>query len=225
MVKGNKAVWECIFEGVTRDSRKLEIPGVCVYEFSGEKIQQHRAFYDRVSMGKKAAKGWLEKKIINAVASRRARSGAYRASFFGINIESVYPIRNILKGVNVDKLLDVFSSLPSDITVWLGERPTRKDKRGTTILDRQKEASTPIEGSVFAEKDVPACDLTKKELEEEIIERIRKLNGYVHLLIDKKLWDLDKTMTKGEYFEKMLKAREVLDELYKTLDNWSGMTP
>lgn len=52
VVKGNKAVWEYVFEGVTFDGRRYEVPGVCVYEFSGEKIQQHRAFYDRLTAAK-----------------------------------------------------------------------------------------------------------------------------------------------------------------------------
>lgn len=73
MVKGNKAVWEYVFEGVTSDGRKLEIPGVCVYEFSGEKIQQHRAFYDRLTAAKRAARGWLGKRIINAAVNRYER--------------------------------------------------------------------------------------------------------------------------------------------------------
>ncbi len=70
MVKGNKAVWESVFEGVTPDGRRWEIPVVCVYEFSGEKIQQHRPLYDRLSAARQGAKGWLEKRIINAVVSR-----------------------------------------------------------------------------------------------------------------------------------------------------------
>jgi hypothetical protein len=42
-----------------------------VYEFSGEKIQQlHRAYYDRLSMGKQVAKGWFEKKVLNFIANR-----------------------------------------------------------------------------------------------------------------------------------------------------------
>jgi hypothetical protein len=34
-----------------------------VYELRGEKIQQHRALYDRLSIGKQAAKGWFAKKL------------------------------------------------------------------------------------------------------------------------------------------------------------------
>ncbi len=70
MVKGNKAVHEHVFEAVTLDGMKYEILGACVYEFSGEKIQQHTDLYDRLSIAKQAARGWLEKKIINAVVNR-----------------------------------------------------------------------------------------------------------------------------------------------------------
>jgi hypothetical protein len=42
---------------------KYETPRLCVYELRGEKIQQHRALYDRLSIGKQAAKGWFAKKL------------------------------------------------------------------------------------------------------------------------------------------------------------------
>jgi len=71
MVKGNKAVCEYVSEAATPDGRKWqEIQGICVYEFNGEKIQQHRAFLDRLAVLKQMAKGWLEKKIVNTAVSR-----------------------------------------------------------------------------------------------------------------------------------------------------------
>ena len=63
VVKGNKAVWEWVYEGSMPDGRRWrEIPGITVYMFSGEKIQQYSEYYDRLSMAKQVATGWLENK-------------------------------------------------------------------------------------------------------------------------------------------------------------------
>jgi hypothetical protein len=70
MVKGNKAVYEYVIEGSPTWGAKYETPGVCVYELSGEKIQQHRALYDRLSIGKQAAKGWLAKRAVDAMVNQ-----------------------------------------------------------------------------------------------------------------------------------------------------------
>lgn len=150
-----------------------------------------------------------------------APSSDFKTTFFGINIESVYPIRNILKNMDVNYLSSVFSALPSDVTVWLGERPTKKDKWGTVILDRERESSIPIEGSMFADGAIQACELTPKQIEEEIVERSKKLNGYVHFIIDKKLWNLDETITRHECLKRMSEAKEVLNKPYQILNKWS----
>jgi len=70
MVKGNKAVYEYIIEGAPTGGEKFETPGVCVYEFSGEKIQRHMALYDRLSIGKQAARGWFAKRIVNIIVNQ-----------------------------------------------------------------------------------------------------------------------------------------------------------
>ena len=72
MEKGNKAVYEHVIEGSTHDGRRFrEIPAITVFEFSGEKIQQqHRLYYDRLSMSKQTAKGWLEKKVMGFIVNR-----------------------------------------------------------------------------------------------------------------------------------------------------------
>ena len=70
MVKGGKAVYEYVLEGVTQEGMKYETPGICAYEFSGEKIQQHMVIFDRLSIAKQAAKGTVEKRVINGVLSR-----------------------------------------------------------------------------------------------------------------------------------------------------------
>jgi len=71
MVKGNKAVWEWIFEGSTPDDRRChEIPGITVFEFSGEKIQQRRLYFDRLSTLRQMTKGWLEKILVGFIVNR-----------------------------------------------------------------------------------------------------------------------------------------------------------
>jgi len=71
MVKGNKAVHEQVFEGSMPEGRRFrEIPGIAVYEFNGEKIQRHRMYYDRLSMGKQVAKGRFEKKVVSLIVNR-----------------------------------------------------------------------------------------------------------------------------------------------------------
>ena len=71
MVKGNIAVQEFVFEGSTSDGRGFdEIPVIIVEEFSGEKIQRHREYFDRLSMVKQAAKGWFERMIVGQIVNR-----------------------------------------------------------------------------------------------------------------------------------------------------------
>jgi len=71
MVKGNKALYEHIHEGSTPDGRRWrEIPAISVFEFSGGKIQQRRAYYDRLSMTEQMAKGWFERMIVSLIVNR-----------------------------------------------------------------------------------------------------------------------------------------------------------
>ncbi len=72
MVKGNKVVYEHVEEGVTSDGGEWEIPVICVYEFNGEKIQHHRAVYDRLPIAKQAAKGWgpVAQRVVNSFVKR-----------------------------------------------------------------------------------------------------------------------------------------------------------
>jgi len=70
MVKGNKAVYEYVIEAVTSEGITFETPGICVYEFSDEKIEQHRVLYDRLSIGKQVAKGWFAKRVVNSLIAR-----------------------------------------------------------------------------------------------------------------------------------------------------------
>ena len=69
MTKGNKAVSQFTIEAKTQDGMKYEVPGVCVYEFKNEKIQQHWSVSDRLSVAKQAAKGIFAKKVVGAVVN------------------------------------------------------------------------------------------------------------------------------------------------------------
>jgi ketosteroid isomerase-like protein len=72
MVKENKAVAEDIDEGWT-EGKKFEMLAITVFEFSDEKIQHIRLFYDRLSIIKQVAMqykgitGWFAKRLINYI--------------------------------------------------------------------------------------------------------------------------------------------------------------
>jgi len=69
VVKGNKGVYEHVLEG-TIEGMKYEALAICVYEFSDEKIQRLRSVYDRLSIGKQVAKGWLAKRLVSSFVKR-----------------------------------------------------------------------------------------------------------------------------------------------------------
>lgn len=67
VVKGNKAFSEAVEEYVMPDHGKIEIPAMFVFEFSNDKIQQGRAYYDRLSIAKQVAKGGMEKMAVDGI--------------------------------------------------------------------------------------------------------------------------------------------------------------
>ncbi len=68
MVKGNKAFYEHVLDGVSRDGGKShDISGIGVFEFKDEKIQQHRLLYDRLSVAKQVTKGWFARKVVGLI--------------------------------------------------------------------------------------------------------------------------------------------------------------
>ncbi|MGD0805781.1 MAG: nuclear transport factor 2 family protein [Candidatus Bathyarchaeia archaeon] len=69
MVKGNKAVYQFVNDGVLKDGRRYETPGACFYEFVGEKIQRHTVMSDRLMLAKQAAKGFVQKWVVNTVVN------------------------------------------------------------------------------------------------------------------------------------------------------------
>ena len=66
LVQGNTAVIEHNLAGTT-NGMKWEVPGMCIYEFTGEKIQNVRAFYDTLAQAKQAVKGCIPKMMVNSV--------------------------------------------------------------------------------------------------------------------------------------------------------------
>jgi ketosteroid isomerase-like protein len=73
MVQGNQVLIEHTLAGTIR-GEPCEWLGMCAYDFREGKIQEVRTVYDRLSLLKQSATGWLESKIVNAVASQ-AESG------------------------------------------------------------------------------------------------------------------------------------------------------
>ena len=72
IVRENKAVAEDIDEGWT-EGKKFEMLAISVFEFSNEKIQHIRLFYDRLSIIKqvtmqyKGVTGWFAKRLIKYI--------------------------------------------------------------------------------------------------------------------------------------------------------------
>ena len=75
IVKGNKAVTEDLSGGLF-EGKKYEMLNVTVFEFSGDKIQHIRVFYDKLSIIKQVTMqyegvtGWFAKRLINYIVGR-----------------------------------------------------------------------------------------------------------------------------------------------------------
>jgi ketosteroid isomerase-like protein len=67
--ENNKAVYEYIGEGLIR-GKKAKIPSVCIYEFKNGKCAYHKTIYDRLSLAKQAATGWLARRVVNSVINQ-----------------------------------------------------------------------------------------------------------------------------------------------------------
>lgn len=143
-----------------------------------------------------------------------------KESYFGINIESVHLIKNIVNNVDIDELAKLFSELPPEFTLDVAERATILDTRGSRILDRQK-GSIPIKGSIFERGELPACNLTKEQIRSEIVERSDKLHYYTHILIDRKVWEIESKLTKDNFLKEMTRTRQSLEKIYKTIEIWA----
>ncbi|KXA97372.1 hypothetical protein AKJ38_01380 [candidate division MSBL1 archaeon SCGC-AAA259I14] len=70
LVQGNKAAHEYTVKGETVNGRRVEFPLIVAYEFTKDKIQKAHIYYDRLTLAKQAAEGWLGKRIVNSVVKR-----------------------------------------------------------------------------------------------------------------------------------------------------------
>ena len=81
MVKGNRAVSEGVSEG-DYEGKEYEVLSITVYEFSDDKIQHIRLFYDKLSMVKQVmmqyigVMGWFAKRLVNYIV-KRAEKGLH----------------------------------------------------------------------------------------------------------------------------------------------------
>jgi len=66
IVHGSKAAYEHVFSG-TFQGMKWEVLAMCAYEFSGDKIQNIRTVFDRLSLANQAAQGWMAKKAVSSI--------------------------------------------------------------------------------------------------------------------------------------------------------------
>ena len=69
IVQGNKAFYEHVIAG-TIEGKRSEGLAMCAYEFTNDKIQEIRTVYDRLSMAKQVAKGWLAKRLVNSIVKQ-----------------------------------------------------------------------------------------------------------------------------------------------------------
>ena len=66
VVHGSKAVYEHTLSGTSQGMR-WEVLAMCAYEFSGDKIQNLRTVFDRLSLAKQVAQGWMAKKAVSSI--------------------------------------------------------------------------------------------------------------------------------------------------------------
>jgi len=69
VVNGNKAVYEYMLEAVSYQGMKYETLGICIYEIDDGKIKQHTILHDRLSVAKQAAKGVVQKRVVNSLVN------------------------------------------------------------------------------------------------------------------------------------------------------------
>lgn len=68
VVQGSIGVIEHDLSGTT-NGKQWVVPATCIYEFKNDKIQSIRTFYDRLHQAKQAAKGMLQRWVVNSVVN------------------------------------------------------------------------------------------------------------------------------------------------------------
>jgi ketosteroid isomerase-like protein len=69
-VKGSRAVFQCTIEATMPNGVKWEAPSTSVYEFRGKLIERKTVCYDRLSIAKQVARGFLDRFVVNLVVDR-----------------------------------------------------------------------------------------------------------------------------------------------------------
>jgi hypothetical protein len=69
VVQGDRGACEHVLAG-TSEGVKWEVLALCVCEFSSDKIQSLRMFYDRLSVAKQVAEGGLAEMLVNSIVKR-----------------------------------------------------------------------------------------------------------------------------------------------------------
>ncbi len=69
IVQGNKAFFEHVIAG-TMEGKRGEVLAICAYEFSGEKIQEIRSTWDRLTMADQVAKGLIPRWLVGLIVKK-----------------------------------------------------------------------------------------------------------------------------------------------------------
>jgi ketosteroid isomerase-like protein len=67
--EGDFGAYEHMLSG-TIDGMKWDTLGLCIYEFTGDKVKSIRGVYDRLSIAKQASKGVVAKTAVNGILRR-----------------------------------------------------------------------------------------------------------------------------------------------------------
>jgi len=68
--QGEKLCAVHLIEGNMPDGSKWATPVACIYNFTNGRIQSHRICFDRLSLARQAARGWLASRLINSIVSK-----------------------------------------------------------------------------------------------------------------------------------------------------------
>jgi limonene-1,2-epoxide hydrolase len=69
VAEGDFGAYEHMLSGAI-DGMKWDTLGLCIYEFTGNKIKSIRSVYDRLSIAKQASKGIMAKSAVNGVLKK-----------------------------------------------------------------------------------------------------------------------------------------------------------
>jgi uncharacterized protein (TIGR02246 family) len=76
VIEGDKVVLEFVSEATVARGRKelkQHLPGIVMFVFRGELVQQVHDYYNKLLSAQQLANGWFEKTIVNGVVNRMER--------------------------------------------------------------------------------------------------------------------------------------------------------